>query len=436
MAAVGCMENSGDNNSEERQDNCVSDLREMCKKNGLNHKFNYEEKPGDCINAKEMILEKLTRINGTNKHNSFTKPSIPTLRSRGERVSGGQDSPRRTRRLSKQDQAEPRVIDCKEEEQETPQCTFPCVDLFSDKNGVSSLSEEKEITRLVEGGCASEQVTPDTSRSCTPLSIGGSCVLSPISKDSRPADTQCSCKETYVACKWKDCDCGLEPPALMDHIRQCHVDTQSGETYVCLWQGCKVYDKSSCSRSWLERHILSHSGDKPFKCIVDGCVMRFTSQKGLERHVNSHFAVQQSNSNRTQKSREDTPTKLWRRKKLKRRRHTAVRTTDFFDSGIIEQLQKELMNFTEHTHIDLNGSSNSVTFHSSVLARRREESGKVKVLLHWSPEDIIPDKWVPESEVPELHTCTIPVRQLPQDTALGLHPSLYRRHRYRKHRRK
>lgn len=107
MAAVGCMENSGDNNSEERQDKCAPDLRELCKKNGLNHKFNYEEKTGDCVNAKEIILEKLTRINGTNKHNSFTKPLIPTLRSRGERLVGGQESLRRTRRLSKQDLSEP-----------------------------------------------------------------------------------------------------------------------------------------------------------------------------------------------------------------------------------------------------------------------------------------------------------------------------------------
>lgn len=50
------------------------------------------------------------------------------------------------------------------------------------------------------------------------------------------------------------------------------------EQYVCLWLGCKVHGRTSCSRSWLERHVLAHAGTKPFRCIVDGCGMRFNSQ--------------------------------------------------------------------------------------------------------------------------------------------------------------
>lgn len=58
-----------------------------------------------------------------------------------------------------------------------------------------------------------------------------------------------------------------------------HVNTQSlSETFVCRWIGCKVFDRASCSRSWLERHVLSHGGNKPFRCIVDGCGQRFSSQ--------------------------------------------------------------------------------------------------------------------------------------------------------------
>ena len=58
-----------------------------------------------------------------------------------------------------------------------------------------------------------------------------------------------------------------------------HVTPQvSCENYVCLWVGCKVYARTSCSRSWLERHVLSHGGNKPFRCIVDGCGQRFSSQ--------------------------------------------------------------------------------------------------------------------------------------------------------------
>lgn len=61
-----------------------------------------------------------------------------------------------------------------------------------------------------------------------------------------------------------------------------HVTPQvSCENYVCLWVGCKVYARTSCSRSWLERHVLSHGGNKPFRCIVDGCGQRFSSQVSI-----------------------------------------------------------------------------------------------------------------------------------------------------------
>lgn len=50
------------------------------------------------------------------------------------------------------------------------------------------------------------------------------------------------------------------------------------ETFICLWTGCKVFGKPSCSRTWLERHVLSHGGNKPYKCIVDNCGQRFSSQ--------------------------------------------------------------------------------------------------------------------------------------------------------------
>jgi len=163
------------------------------------------------------------------------------------------------------------------------------------------------------------------SRSCTPVSVAGSCVSSQISKDSRSADVQERCsKETPSICKWKNCDISLDSRRLMDHLKHSHVEQQTGEKFHCLWEGCKVYNQSSSSKSWLERHILTHSGDKPFKCIFDGCFLRFTSQKGLERHVNSHFNASQQASQKPSKPREDTPTKLFRRRRVKRKRPLGI----------------------------------------------------------------------------------------------------------------
>lgn len=64
-----------------------------------------------------------------------------------------------------------------------------------------------------------------------------------------------------------------------------HVNPQTfSETFICLWSGCKVFGRPSCSRTWLERHVLSHGGNKPYKCIVDNCGQRFGSQV-MERMI-------------------------------------------------------------------------------------------------------------------------------------------------------
>lgn len=171
-----------------------------------------------------------------------------------------------------------------------------------------------------DGGCS---VTPDNSRSCTPSSLN--CLLSPISKDSRSADSsQCECKDALpppVICKWKDCDFeDFEDQGILEHIKSKHVYSQEGKKVSCLWEGCKVYSVQSRSQAWLERHVVCHCGDKPFRCIVDGCSLSFTSHKGLEKHVNNHFKLQQLPNQRPSKSREDTPTKMWKKRRCRKSR--------------------------------------------------------------------------------------------------------------------
>jgi len=108
------------------------------------------------------------------------------------------------------------------------------------------------------------------------------------------------CSES-VECKWNNCGCKISSDMLLEHIRIKHVATQvrfSGDnivnaeeqSFVCLWTGCKVYNRPSCLLTWLERHIVSHLGDKPYCCIVAGCGARFASEAMLQRHVNAHFS--------------------------------------------------------------------------------------------------------------------------------------------------
>lgn len=243
-----------------------------------------------------------------------------------------------------------------------------------------------------------------------------------------------------LACRWLDCEMRLRgEEALGDHVRVAHVDTQTRDqgVYLCRWQGCKVFERRSCSRQWLERHVtLSHCGSKPFACIVAGCGQRFGSQGALQRHVNAHFERSLNGSgpvplgagagsgssgsgvasggsflgSRGFGSKElangDSPLKLLRlRKKLKCRRRAwaTAKHADFFDAGVMEELRHRLADVsapqTPTEPHSWNGST--VTFHGTVVARRKENTGKVKVLLHWTPEHILPDSWVAEDQSTE-----------------------------------
>ncbi|KAE8296135.1 Zinc finger protein AEBP2 Adipocyte enhancer-binding protein 2 [Larimichthys crocea] len=193
----------------------------------------------------------------------------------------------------------------------------------------------------------------------------------------------------------------------------------------------------STSQSWLQRHMLTHSGDKPFKCVVGGCNASFASQGGLARHVPSHFSQQSSSKLSSQaKLKEESPSKagLNKRKKLKNKRRCSLlcsptppaRPHDFFDAQTMDAIRHRAICLNLSTHIESVGNGHSVVFHSTVLARRKEGSGKVKVLLHWTPEDILPDVWVNETERSQLKTKVVHLSQLPQDTAMLLDPNIYR----------
>ncbi|XP_015850860.2 zinc finger protein AEBP2 isoform X1 [Peromyscus maniculatus bairdii] len=258
--------------------------------------------------------------------------------------------------------------------------------------------------------------------------------------------TTSSSKHIAYNCCWDQCQaCFNSSPDLADHIRSIHVDGQRGGVFVCLWKGCKVYNTPSTSQSWLQRHMLTHSGDKPFKCVVGGCNASFASQGGLARHVPTHFSQQNSSKVSSQpKAKEESPSKagMNKRRKLKNKRRRSLRGDianknrmfmksharphDFFDAQTLDAIRHRAICFNLSAHIESLGKGHSVVFHSTVIAKRKEESGKIKLLLHWMPEDILPDVWVNESERHQLKTKVVHLSKLPKDTALLLDPNIYR----------
>ncbi|EFN85879.1 Zinc finger protein jing-like protein [Harpegnathos saltator] len=233
-------------------------------------------------------------------------------------------------------------------------------------------------------------------------------------------------------CRWDKCEVSFESVSgLLEHLQSAHINTQTGvDNFVCQWQGCKVQGRTSCSRRWLERHVLSHGGNKPFRCIVDGCGCRFSSQTALERHVNGHFNQPETNSNNGRRSCENGG-KLVRRngKKLRYRRQPwSARVFDYFDSGVMERLQHRLLELeTSRTQGRLAETpGNSMALTSQILMRRVEMDGKTKVLLRWYPQNIVPDEWVLESEVQSMKY--VDIRNVavsnPEEVSLALYPAI------------
>ncbi|KAH8031745.1 hypothetical protein HPB51_020740 [Rhipicephalus microplus] len=76
---------------------------------------------------------------------------------------------------------------------------------------------------------------------------------------------------------------------------------------------------------------------------------------------------------------------------------------DFFDAGVMEELKHRLgkVSAPQSPAEPHSWNGYTVTFHGTVVAKRKESTGKVKVLLHWVPENILPDSWEPENQSTE-----------------------------------
>ncbi|NXG27531.1 AEBP2 protein, partial [Dromaius novaehollandiae] len=217
-----------------------------------------------------------------------------------------------------------------------------------------------------------------------------------------------STKSIAYNCCWDHCHaCFSSSPDLADHIRSIHVDGQRGGVFVCLWKGCKVYNTPSTSQSWLQRHMLTHSGDKPFKVrfIVKCVILYFKNDSFFFFLINHNVNAGGS---------------------ARRSFLFLARPHDFFDAQTLDAIRHRAICFNLSAHIESLGKGHSVVFHSTVIAKRKEDSGKIKLLLHWTPEDILPDVWVNESERHQLKTKVVHLSKLPKDTALLLDPNIYR----------
>ncbi|KAG0272034.1 hypothetical protein BGZ95_000091 [Linnemannia exigua] len=91
-----------------------------------------------------------------------------------------------------------------------------------------------------------------------------------------------------LVCLWRDCNTPFETmEQLNEHVTENHIG--SGKAcYSCDWQGCHRQQKPFTKRHKMYNHLRTHTGERPFKCLVPGCDKKFSRPDSLTTHTKTH----------------------------------------------------------------------------------------------------------------------------------------------------
>ncbi|KAF9995505.1 hypothetical protein BGZ65_008855 [Modicella reniformis] len=89
-------------------------------------------------------------------------------------------------------------------------------------------------------------------------------------------------------CLWKNCNQVFTAlDWLVSHVEEQHIGLGKSQ-YTCEWENCVVKQKPFHKHHQVIRHMRTHTGEKPFVCVVEGCAKKFARSDSLLEHSRKH----------------------------------------------------------------------------------------------------------------------------------------------------